>query len=128
MAEAKKGHRRAWSIEDKRRIVGAADAAKYGELAPLLKREGTYSSQLAAWRRELGPARTAGAKASAANILVPVPKLSRATKPPPVAKAEGGLERQIAGWRRKIELAEGVLEARNKLRDLEAELERPDGR
>ena len=45
--------RRRWSLADKRRIVALAEACPRGELGGMLRREGIYSTQLAAWRREL---------------------------------------------------------------------------
>jgi len=42
--------RRRFTIEEKRRILAAADACKRGELGALLRREGIFSSSLTAWR------------------------------------------------------------------------------
>ncbi len=44
--------RRRFSREEKRRIVSAADACAPGTLGALLRREGIYSSLLAAWRAQ----------------------------------------------------------------------------
>ncbi len=42
--------RRRFTIEEKRRILAAADACERGELGALLRREGIFSSSLTAWR------------------------------------------------------------------------------
>ncbi len=44
--------RRRFSLEEKRRILDAADACAPGTLGGLLRREGIYSSLLAAWRAQ----------------------------------------------------------------------------
>jgi transposase len=45
--------RRTFTVEYKRRVLAAADAATgRGAIGALLRREGLYSSHLAAWRRE----------------------------------------------------------------------------
>ena len=43
--------RRAFSAAYKRRILDEADRAQPGEIGLILRREGLYSSQLAAWRK-----------------------------------------------------------------------------
>lgn len=45
--------RRDFSVEYKLEMIAKADACKHGELGPLLRREGLYSSQLKKWREEL---------------------------------------------------------------------------
>lgn len=44
--------RRRFSVEEKARILREADACATGTVGALLRREGIYSSQLYAWRRE----------------------------------------------------------------------------
>lgn len=44
--------RRRFSAEDKERILREADDCDRGQLGELLRREGIYSSHLAAWRRK----------------------------------------------------------------------------
>lgn len=120
-----KQKRRKLSLDYKRRIVREADAAKYGQLTPLLKREGIYGSQIRAWRLELG--RAAAAKATAASEPAAKRK-APAIEPGPGslrgAMGDGKLERDIAEWERKIEVARKIIEAQRRLRELEAELER----
>lgn len=56
--------RRRFSASEKLRIIKAAEAAiasgERGALATLLRREGIYSSQLTAWRMQLGSRGAAG--------------------------------------------------------------------
>ncbi len=47
-----KPKRRRFSVEEKVRILRAADVCKPGTVGAYLRREGIYSSQLYAWRRE----------------------------------------------------------------------------
>jgi transposase len=62
--------RRTFSASDKRRILAAAAACKYGELGALLRTEGVYQSQLADWRKQLQQGGTALSKRRG-----PAPKL-----------------------------------------------------
>lgn len=48
-----KPKRRKWTIREKRRIVAMANRCARGELGALMRREGIYSTQLAAWRKQL---------------------------------------------------------------------------
>lgn len=49
-----KRSRRAFSVKEKLRILKEAEAcAERGQIGALLRREGIYSSHLAAWRKEL---------------------------------------------------------------------------
>jgi len=47
-----KPKRRRFSVAEKSRIVREADACAVGKVGAYLRREGIYSSQLYAWRRE----------------------------------------------------------------------------
>jgi len=51
-AEQQRPQRRRFSIADKLRIVQAADACPSGTIGAFLRREGIYSSQLYAWRKQ----------------------------------------------------------------------------
>ena len=52
-AEVVKAQRRQFSAEYKRRILQEADSCtQRGEVGALLRREGLYSSHLAAWRKQ----------------------------------------------------------------------------
>lgn len=56
--------RRRFTPEQKLKIVQEADAAKRGEVAIILRREGIYSSQLADWRAHLKSGGIEGLKAA----------------------------------------------------------------
>lgn len=49
---AEKSKRRRFSVEEKLRILRGADTCPAGTVGAYLRREGIYSSQLYAWRRE----------------------------------------------------------------------------
>ncbi len=49
---AEKPKRRRFSLEERRRILREADACAPGTVGAYLRREGIYSSQLYAWRRQ----------------------------------------------------------------------------
>ena len=100
-----KPKRRRFNAEYRLRIVGEADSCKKpGEIGALLRREGLYSSLLAAWRRQ----REAGALAEL-----------RSKKRGPKAKAVDprvkGLEREVARLKRKLEQAETIIDIQKKV-------------
>jgi transposase len=86
--------RRTFSESEKRRILAAASACKYGELGAFLRTEGVYQSQLADWRKQLEKGGTALAQRRG-----PVPKLD--SKDRRIAELERAL--------RKAEREHGVL-------------------
>lgn len=103
-----KAERRRFTLEYKRQILQQADACtKPGELGALLRREGLYSSHLAAWRaarsrRELSGSRT--------------PK--RGPKPrvvPADSKRILELERENRRLRVRAERAEALVELQKKV-------------
>jgi transposase len=51
-AQLERAQRRRFSTADKLRIVQASDACQPGTLGAFMRREGIYSSQLYAWRRQ----------------------------------------------------------------------------
>lgn len=102
-----KAQRRRFTTEYKRRILAEADSCtKAGELGALLRREGLYSSHLAAWRT----ARDRGALAG--NGM-----RKRGPKAKPVdasAKRIAELERENRRLLRKLERADAMLELQKK--------------
>jgi transposase-like protein len=126
--EKKRRPKRTFSPEYKGDIVRQARAYKRGELAPLLAREGLTNSLLAAWRRELGgskkdphppsPAGTQGRRSNAA------PDAKTNAPDPDPATGDAEWDREIARWLRKIHLAEAIIEAKKRLREMEAEFDR----
>ncbi len=100
--------RRRFTTEYKLRILREADACKGdGDVGALLRREGLYSSQLAAWRRQRDEVAKAGLKARKRG---PKPK----AEDPRVAK----MEREIVRLRRRLEEAETIIDFQKKLSKL----------
>jgi len=117
-----KARRRRLTPAYKRRILQEADrCTKPGEVGALLRREGLYSSHLAAWRaaRVRGELAGEGAK-------------RRGPKPKPVsadAKRILQLERELRRLRARAERAEALVEVQKKLSALlQQDDERSTGR
>ena len=97
--------RRRFTTEYKLRILREADACKGdGDIGAVLRREGLYSSQLAAWRRQREETAKAGLKARKRG---PKPK----GEDPRVAK----MERELVRLRRRLEEAEAIIDGQKKL-------------
>lgn len=106
-----KAQRRHFTAEYKRRIVEVADAAtEPGSVGALLRREGLYSSHLAAWRRQYREGALAGSKSKKRGK-----KASAATKAERKVKA---LERENARLRRQLEQARTVIDVQKKVSEL----------
>jgi transposase-like protein len=102
-----KAKRRQFTMEYKRRIVREADGCKTaGAVGALLRREGLYSSHLAAWRA----ARERGELAGPAKKRGPAPQ-----GPDPRDKKIVELERETARWRKRAERAEALVEVQKKV-------------
>ncbi len=106
----KPGKRRVFSAAEKLRIVReAAACTKRGEIEALLRREGIYSSLLAAWRKQLG---LHGSEALEARKRGRKPKLD--AKDRKIAE----LEKRAAKLEAKLELAGKLLELQKKAASL----------
>jgi transposase len=108
---AAKAKRRRFSAEYKRRILREADACtKPGELGALLRREGLYSSHIAAWRaaRERGEL----------DGLAPKTRGPKPREKNPLEKRVRELERENAKLLRRIKRAEGLVEVQKKVAEL----------
>ena len=109
--------RRRFTPAYKRRILQEADrCTKPGEVGALLRREGLYSSALAAWRAARARGELAGEGAK-----------RRGPKPKPVsadAKRILQLERELRRLRARAERAEALVEVQKKLSAL---LQQDDG-
>jgi transposase len=100
-----KPKRRRFSAEYRLRIVREADACKEpGEIGALLRREGLYSSLLAAWRRQ----RDAGALAG----LEPKKRGPKSRAVDPRVKR---LEREVSRLKRKLDQAETIIDIQKKV-------------
>lgn len=101
--------RRRFSAEYKLRIVKAADACRgSGEVGALLRREGLYSSHLAAWRRDLRQHGVAGLKAKRRG---PAPK-------PKPSQRELQLEREKRKLEKRLAKAEAIIAFQKKVHEL----------
>jgi len=102
---AEKPKRRQFSAEYRLRIVREADACTQpGEIGALLRREGLYSSLLAAWRRQRDTGALAGLE----------PK-KRGPKSKAVDPRVKRLERENARLKRKLEQAETIIASKKEL-------------
>jgi len=111
--------RRRFTIEEKRRIVAAADACTQGTLGALLRHEGIYSSHLAAWRKE----RDRG-KFDAESIRA---RSTRKAEDEALRRRNGELERENRKLNRRLERAELILDIQKKAAGLLGiELKSPD--
>jgi transposase len=102
-----KATRRRFTVEYKRRVVREADACKTsGAVGALLRREGLYSSHLAAWRA----ARDRGELAGRAKPRGPAPRVVD-----PRDKRIAELERETTRWQKRAERAEALVEVQKKV-------------
>lgn len=109
--------RRRFSRSYKQRILTeAACCSKPGELGALLRREGLYSSHLAAWR----------AAERRGDFIPSAPARRRGPAPVPVdpsAKRVADLERQLAKATARAERAEALVEVQKKVASLLEQLD-----
>ena len=105
---AERAKRRRFTAEYKLRVLRKADACKGdGDIGALLRREGLYSSQLAAWRRQRDELTKAGMKAR-----------KRGPKPKDVDPQIKRLERENARLKQRLEQAETIIGFQKKLSKL----------
>lgn len=106
-----KPERRRFTAEYKRRIVQEADRCREpGEVAALLRREGLYSSHLAAWRAARRRGELAG--------LAPKARGPKPTRPDPRDRKITELERENRRLQARAERAEALVELQKKVSDL----------
>jgi len=93
--------RRRHTAEYKARILREADACAPGSLGALLRREGLYSSQLAAWRkqREAGLSQKRGRKAADGRL----------------ASENARMAREVARLSERLRKAELIIDVQKKL-------------
>ena len=94
--------RRKFSKAYKRRIVKEAAECNHGEVGALLRREGLYSSQLTAWRRQEARGELAGKPTSKQSAKANVDEIA-------------ALRAENERLSRKLEQAELIIEAQKKL-------------
>lgn len=107
---AAKPRRRRFTAEYKLRILQEADElARVGGVGELLRREGLYSSHLAAWRRE----RDQGGRAALSK------KRGRKVNPDATASREvRKLSSEVNRLRRRLAQAEAIIEVQKKIAGL----------
>ncbi|TAK09571.1 hypothetical protein EPO44_01120 [bacterium] len=105
-----KGQRRRFTAEYKLRILREAEAwSGSGEIGALLRREGLYSSNLTAWRKQ----RERGELAGLSRRRGPAGKPRN-----PLAGKVMALERENARLKRRAERAEGLIEIQKKVSEI----------
>ena len=103
--------RRRYSAEYKLRILREADAGtRRGEIGALLRREGLYSSNLTAWRKQREKREVEGLGQKRRG---PLPKENN-----PLADKVKALERETARLRARAERAEGLVELQKKVSEI----------
>ena len=106
-----KAKRRQYTTAYKLKLLQEADACtKKGELGALLRKEGLYSSHLAAWRAALAKGGKAGMEAAKRGPKAVVP----------ASQARELLEqqREAARWKARAERAEAIVEIQKKVASL----------
>jgi transposase len=103
-----KAKRRQHSAAYKLKILQEADTCqKPGELAALLRREGLYSSHLAAWRKARAKGERKGLEAKPRG---PAPRVADERDQKLAEQA-----REVASWKARAELAEALVEVQKKV-------------
>ncbi len=106
-----KPDRRRFTAEYKRKILQEVDACRQpGEVAALLRREGLYSSHLAAWRAARRRGELAG--------LAPKARGPKPRRPDPRDRTIAELKRDLARATARAERAEALVELQKKVSDL----------
>ncbi len=103
--------RRRYSAEYKLRILREVEAcSRPGEIGALLRREGLYSSNLTAWRKQREKRELEGLGQKRRG---PLPKENN-----PLADKVKALERETARLRARAERAEGLVELQKKVSEI----------
>ena len=106
-----KAQRRRFTAAEKLRVLRAADGCtKPGELGALLRREGLYSSHLAAWRGARQRGELAG--------LAPRARGPKAKPVDPRDRRLAEQAREIARLQARLERAEGLIAVQKKVSQL----------
>ncbi len=109
--EMAKPTRRRYSAEYKLRMLREVEAcSRPGEIGALLRREGLYSSNLTAWRKQREKRELEGLSQKRRG---PVPKENN-----PLADKVKALERETARLRARAERAEGLVELQKKVSEI----------
>ena len=103
--------RRRFTAEYKRRILREAETCKeHGQMGALLRREGLYSSNLTAWRRQ--------AEQGTLEALSPKKRGPKERKPDPSIRRIAELEKETQKLRYKLRQAVIIIEAQKKIAEI----------
>lgn len=106
-----KAARWSYTAEYKRRILREADACKeQGQIGALLRREGLYSSNLTAWRRQ--------AERGTLDALSSKKRGPKARRPDPSIRRMAEQEKEIQKLRARLRKAELIIEAQKKIAEI----------
>jgi transposase-like protein len=106
-----KATRRRYTAEYKLRVLREVDdCTRHGEVGALLRREGLYSSNLTAWRKQRERGELEGL---AQKRRGPLPRERN-----PLADKVKALEREAARLRARAERAEGLVELQKKVSEI----------
>jgi len=106
-----KATRRRYTAEYKLRVLREVDdCTRHGEVGALLRREGLYSSNLTAWRKQR---ETGELEGLAQKRRGPLPREKN-----PLADKVKALERETARLRARAERAEGLVELQKKVSEI----------
>jgi transposase-like protein len=106
-----KASRRSYTAEYKRRIIREVESCKeYGQVGALLRREGLYSSNLTAWRRQ--------AERGTLDALSSKKRGPKARKPDPSVRRIIEQEKENQKLRAKLRKAELIIDAQKKIAEI----------
>ncbi len=103
--------RRRYTAQYKRRILREAETCKeHGQMGALLRREGLYSSNLTAWRRQ--------AEQGTLEALSPRKRGAKEQKPDPSVRRIAELEKENQKLSHKLRQAVIIIEAQKKIAEI----------
>ena len=103
--------RRRFTAEYKLRILkGAESCTERGQLGALLRREGLYSTNLIAWKRQLEKGKL--------EALSPRKRGAKGKRPDPSAHRIAELERENQKLQKKLRQAETIIEVQKKVSEI----------
>jgi transposase len=106
-----KAARRSYTAEYKRRILREAEVCKeQGQIGALLRREGLYSSNLTAWRRQV--------ERGTLDALSSKKRGPKARRPDPSIRRMAEQEKEIQKLRARLRKAELIIEAQKKIAEI----------
>ena len=104
-------YRRSYTAEYRRRILREAEVCKeQGQVGALLRREGLYSSNLTAWRRQV--------ERGTLDALSSKKRGPKAQKPDPFVRRITEQEKEIQKLRARLRKAELIIEAQKKIAEI----------